>query len=124
VLRRFSAILALLAVIQVVGGHWIAMQSVAWIEMVIDYSNQSSIGVALQKTFDGQHPCDLCKAVSKGRSDEQKDAKVSLLVKYDGVLPERVADLILHTVVVDYRVIDQRCSTLRFPPPTPPPLAA
>ncbi len=40
--------------------------------MVITYSQRGSLQEAISKTFDGKHPCALCKAIQKGRADEQK----------------------------------------------------
>jgi hypothetical protein len=109
---------------QMIGGHWMALQSAAWIEMVIDYSNQSPLSLALEKTFDGTHPCKLCKTVSKGRSHEQKNEKAKLLVKFQAVLAEQSGMLMPESKSVDYPVLARYHAALRSPPPTPPPIAA
>lgn len=54
------------------GLHWLLLQSVAWIGMVVKYSQSGSIKAALVKTFDGQHPCKLCKVVQDGKKSEKK----------------------------------------------------
>jgi hypothetical protein len=43
------------------GLHWGFFQSVAWVGMVIHYSHDAPLTEALMKTFDGHHPCALCK---------------------------------------------------------------
>jgi hypothetical protein len=50
-----------------IGLHWGFLQSVAWVGMVVSYSQDATIGEALGKTFNGKHPCPLCKAIAKGK---------------------------------------------------------
>ena len=73
---RWIVIAAMLAAF---GGHWAALQTVAWAAMVYDNVKQASLGDALERTFDGQHPCPLCKTIEKGRqSEKQQDALTSI----------------------------------------------
>ena len=60
------------AIILGMGAHWAILQSVAWTGMVISYSLQSSFKEALHKTFDGKHPCPLCKQIAQGKRSEKK----------------------------------------------------
>jgi hypothetical protein len=55
-----------------IGGHWFCLQSVAWTRMIVTYSQHCSFGTAIARTFDGDHPCDLCKHISKVRETEKK----------------------------------------------------
>jgi hypothetical protein len=52
--------------------HWTLLQTVAWTGMVIRYSQHASLQQAISITFDGEHPCALCKAIQTGRAEEQK----------------------------------------------------
>jgi len=81
--RRFGQLLLVGTLILAVGGHWIVLQSVAWTSMVISYSQHASLREALQKTFDGRHPCTLCKLVTKGQTDEKKQAAQNGETKLD-----------------------------------------
>lgn len=55
------------------GLHWAVLQTLAWTGMVITYTQEtSSLRVALARTFDGAHPCNLCKFVNEGKKTEQK----------------------------------------------------
>jgi hypothetical protein len=54
------------------GVHWAALQTVAWTVMLADNLQSSSFQVAVTKTFDGQHPCCLCKAIAAGKKSEKK----------------------------------------------------
>jgi hypothetical protein len=61
------------------GGQWVAMQSIAWTTMVISYSQHCSFRQAIVRTFDGGHPCDLCKGINKARGEEKKqDSQLSV----------------------------------------------
>jgi len=54
-----------------VGGHWAVLQGVAWTQMLWDYSREASFQQALQMTFSGEAPCDLCESISEKRAEEQ-----------------------------------------------------
>jgi hypothetical protein len=55
-----------------IGLHWGLLQSVAWVGMVVNYSRSGTLGEALTRTFDGKHPCALCKTIAKGKQTEKK----------------------------------------------------
>src|SRR5207302_5152905 len=58
------------------GMHWVVLQSVAWLGMAVTYSHETCFTEALAKTFDGRHPCKLCKFVAENQKSEKKpDAK-------------------------------------------------
>ena len=40
--------------------------------MVISYAQDRPVTTAVADTFDGQHPCKLCKGIAKGKSAEKK----------------------------------------------------
>ncbi|MEQ1861406.1 MAG: hypothetical protein ABMA13_15900 [Chthoniobacteraceae bacterium] len=122
VLLRLSKTLALIAVVQILGGNWIALQSVAWVGMVIDYSKEAPLSVAIEKTFDGAHPCGLCKTVSEGRSKEQKSAKTRTLVKFEAVLARGVVIMEPASEAFEFPRLVETHSSPALAPPTPPPL--
>ncbi|EEF63288.1 hypothetical protein [Pedosphaera parvula] len=62
----------ILALLGATGSHWIVMQSVAWATMLAGNAKVESFHVALEKTFDGKHPCSLCKQIAKGKQSERK----------------------------------------------------
>lgn len=74
VVRNGSAAACLFALFLTMGGHWALLQSLAWSRMLVDYSRDSSLSSAIAKTFDGQHPCPMCKEVEKGRAEDEKQA--------------------------------------------------
>jgi len=92
--------------------------------MVIAYSqHSSSFTEALRKTFDGRHPCSICKVVEAGRCSERHQDQQKLLLKLDlfvgGLATEALYPPCLEpvdvTVFERYRVEAQA-------PPTPPPI--
>jgi hypothetical protein len=119
--RKLSKCLIVFALILATGGHWALLQSVAWVGMAIQFTHTDGFSTALQKTFDGKHPCKLCKVVEEGRKTSPQHEMVKLEIKFDffcGTDPGfRISTL-------DYPLI---CSTpaAMLPrtqaPPTPPP---
>jgi hypothetical protein len=54
------------------GLHWGLLQSVAWVSMVVSYSQEAPLKEAVVMTFDGKHPCSLCKQIAQGKRSEKK----------------------------------------------------
>jgi hypothetical protein len=54
--------------------------------MLVSYTQEASFPEAVKKTFDGEHPCNLCKAVQSGKSQEKKQEFVVSALKWDAVL--------------------------------------
>ncbi len=73
-----ARLLILAALMVSIGGQWMLLQGVAWLGMAVTYSVESgSVSSGLSKTFDGEHPCPLCKAVQKGSQEERDPAAPS-----------------------------------------------
>jgi hypothetical protein len=58
-----------------IGLHWTLLQTVAWTGMIINFSRNVSFSEALNKTFDGQHPCCMCKAIKQAQAEEKEQQK-------------------------------------------------
>jgi hypothetical protein len=72
-LARASGLFFLgLAMFSVAGGHWAVLQTVAWTQMLQDYSQNATVVEAIKKTFSGEAPCSLCKKISQSRQQEKK----------------------------------------------------
>jgi hypothetical protein len=71
-MMRIGRALALIALLNFAGAHWIVLQSVAWGSMLAKQAQHSHLAEAVQKTFDGAHPCDLCKGIFRAQSTEKK----------------------------------------------------
>jgi hypothetical protein len=75
VFRRIGLLGMALALFSIAGGHWAVVQSVAWAEMLRDYTQRTgSLTVAVEQTFDGQHPCELCRQIQAAKSQEHKQS--------------------------------------------------
>lgn len=69
------------------GGHLVVLQTIAWGTMLKSFSRSSSLEEAAKKTFDGDHPCALCKVVEKSKQQEEKKSLLKAVTKMDVALP-------------------------------------
>ena len=122
--RRLTQLIVALLLVLAVGGQWAMLQSAAWIGMAITYSQIDPLPVALKKTFDGKHPCQLCLTVSKGLAKEKSPegkiqiSKLELLFDGDAA---RVFPPVMHLL---RRPFDLSHANWADAPPTPPPIFA
>ena len=97
-LRRFGLLLVALALFSIAGGPWAVLQTVAWAGMLHDYTQRTgSFAVAVEQTFDGQHPCEFCREIAAAKVKEHKErptppgandnAKVKAMVVDAAILP-------------------------------------
>jgi hypothetical protein len=83
VFRRIEQWGVVILLVILIGGHWAILQSVAWTGMLLHYSQNATIDEAWTKTFDGKHPCRLCKAVRAGKAAEKKQEMLKLETKFE-----------------------------------------
>ena len=83
VFARCRKILVVLALVLTTGAHWAALQTVAWTTMLAANISQESFTAAVCQTFDGEHPCALCQAISTGKKAEQKTAFTAATLKLE-----------------------------------------
>ena len=122
--QRLARLLVLIAAVQILGGHWAVLQTVAWAKMLVDYSQQDSLSVAVAKTFDGEHPCQLCHTVKEGRQEEQKKQTPTTIAKLDAVLAQAVQIPPRSEAPHVFLSVAQRLREVALSPLTPPPRAA
>lgn len=60
-------------VVLFLGLQWALLQSLAWTGMILSYSRNTSLTEAVSRTFDGHHPCPLCKAIQQARAEEKQE---------------------------------------------------
>jgi hypothetical protein len=97
VFHRLGLIFTILAVFAMGGGHWAVLQGIAWTGMLIKYTQEVPVVTAVKKTFSGDAPCSMCKAIAEKRSEENHSpANISqqklgdiFLVGFEELLPER-----------------------------------
>jgi len=81
--RRLLHLSVAAMLVLAVGGHWVLLQSVAWVRMTVSFSQAAPLDKALRMTFDGEHPCALCKAVKQGKQSERESDRHMLDKKID-----------------------------------------
>jgi hypothetical protein len=106
------------------GLHWGFFQSVAWVGMVVSYSQDGSIREALGKTFDGKHPCALCKAIAKGKKSEQKSEFPVAGKKFEFSYSATVFVFSAPTHFWEASGLKESADWLNHAPPVPPPKLA
>lgn len=68
ILRKALAI----ALILLMQGPAMLVQEVAWVKMLVSYTQERGWMRGVVETFDGNHPCELCHKASEIRSGEGK----------------------------------------------------
>ncbi len=128
-LRIAGAAACFAALLVMSGGHWIALQSWAWVRMTIEFCQQDSLPVALVKSFGGRHPCALCLKVQKGWQEEQQQEQKTPWLQWER-LPEmawtfRFLDppVPLETPAPEGVFATEYFYSFSESPPTPPPRA-
>jgi hypothetical protein len=124
VFARLSKWSVVVALVLVIGGHWAALQSAAWVGMAVSFARTDTLSVSLQKTFDGQHPCKLCKIVKAGKAAEKKQDLLKLEAKLDFQLVAGSCGLFPPRPIRHFTPQSERADSLSPAPPLPPPRAA
>ena len=107
----------------VIGLHWFLLQSVAWGSMIVKFSQQECLTEAVAKTFDGDHPCGLCKHIQKAQSSEKKNDIQPAGIKTDLICATRTIVFVPRSADFDFAAFRAQFSILAHSPPTPPPRA-
>lgn len=121
VFLKFANVFVVIALVAVTGGHWALLQTVAWTNMLATNLRSSSFEVAVSKTFDGRHPCGLCKAISSGKQAEKKTELPAPLKQLEFVSARPV---FVFTPPQDFCLMGGHvfaAPLLSSPPPVPPP---
>ena len=120
-LSRLPRLAVVAALACTIGLHWAFFQSVAWLGMVVSYSQNATLTEAFQKTFDGKHPCPLCKQIAKSKKADKKSEFPQLLKKFEFLDFRTGFALALPPYLWGPRPADSCLKSLQLTPPTPPP---
>lgn len=109
-----------------IGLHTVVIQSAAWAGMLVSYSmEKGSVAQAVSDTFDGEHPCELCKLAHQAETAAADDKQTP---KVDGkVKVHLIADVAAAIIIsgppppVFATAADVRLCVLNHTPDTPPP---
>jgi hypothetical protein len=124
--HRIMTMVMALSLFMALGGPLALLQGVAWVTMVRDFSKSGSLSQAVEKTFDGQHPCPLCQKLAKARAAEERapvtvkiDKKAEVFIATSGSdLPLPVVDPMIYGPPL-FVVMPERCVA----PPVPVPIS-
>jgi hypothetical protein len=120
-LRCGGRVITIFALCCAIGLHWVALQSVAWTTMVIEHAKQQPLSLAISQTFDGNHPCSLCRAVNTGSHSEKKPDVQQSTLKIDMICAIRTVGLLPPFVPFDYKTNSFSFSEGGQSPLVPPP---
>ena len=121
VFRKVGHVLVLFALLAAIGGHWLLLQSVAWTTMLADNLRTSSLPQAVERTFDGRHPCAICKQIAKGKQAEKKSDLSVERNKFEFSYSRAVFVFSPPTHFWQARAFDAAATLLTHAPPVPPP---
>ena len=100
---------------------------VGWVSMAGEFARTTTISEALDKTFDGQHPCALCLAVqhrglpSDEHLPEKPRIKADLKPLVISLWEAPVIQILSTSGIATWPGIHVPSSGLKAPPPVPPP---
>jgi hypothetical protein len=117
---RFATVLVLVFSL---GLHWAVLRTVAWTGMLLTYSRDGSWKEAVAKTFDGKHPCAVCKVIDKGRGQDQnqKQPQAKPGSKLDPGLVWQAASFRFDRARALNSAVDSRAPSRTDEPPKPRP---
>ena len=129
--KRILAFLMLVSLIGSSGGLIFGIQFFAWTKMTQKFLKKDSAQVALKKTFDGKHPCQICKHLQSKkliriseRSSPVNFKNTKILISSGlttfGVITEFQIKSFFHSQVVFYP-LQVQIQSLHSKPLTPPP---
>ena len=118
---RWPKILIALALASSIGLHWTFLQALAWAGMIVTYSQEEPLGKAVVKTFDGEHPCKLCKQIAKSQQNEEKSDLKFELKKWEFPYAPIAFIFSAPSFFWEPRSPDDRADLLTHSPPVPPP---
>lgn len=107
-----------------IGLHWGFLQPIAWTTMLVGNLSKSSLPEALQRTFDGKHPCALCKAIAEGKKAERKSHAILALKKFEGMSQAAATVIPPPAAFPPIESAHAVLETVPRTPPTPPPRTA
>src|SRR5579862_8138180 len=111
----------IVAVLSATGTHWLAFQSVAWTTMLAEHLQTSSFTQALRCTFDGKHPCCLCKEIAKDKQSEKKSDVQFELKKLDLSLTDFEIAFCPPSAFYELHAANDSAASLTRAPSVPPP---
>lgn len=121
VFKRIGNLVLILALVAATGAHWAVLQSIAWTTMLASNLQHSSLADAVERTFDGKHPCCLCKQIAAGKRSEKKSDCSFEIKKLEFVKAAGQPAFSAPAGSFQWTTRANFCESLGWEPPTPPP---
>jgi hypothetical protein len=121
---RVGKLFLILALVASLGAHWVALQTVAWTTMLAENFHSDTFQHAVEKTFDGRHPCCLCKAIAAAKQSEKKSEIAAMSLKLEFPPAPDGPSLFAPTQFRFLPQADAFFDSWTNPPLTPPPRAS
>jgi hypothetical protein len=124
--KKIGSLLSLIALFGIVGTHWIIILFFAYGKMISQYASSYGVEHGVAMTFDGKHPCSICKKVSKEQFKEAKKMawskslkkappmitpSLSIIVERNNLLLQTLYQIKENPIILSYSPIN--------PPPKP-----
>jgi hypothetical protein len=119
--RSAVKFVTVLVLVLSLGLHWSLLQTIAWTTMLANNLRTHSVAEAMSDTFDGKHPCCLCKAIAAGKKTEKKSEAVSPTLKLEFPPVAKKVFLIPPAQFEVLPMADVFAESLFQKPPVPPP---
>ena len=124
VVAKSGRLLLVLALLVSIGGHWALLQSVAWTQMLVERSQKGSLMEAVKTTFDGAHPCELCKRIANNHDEEPAPAQSLVKAKLDFIFAPQTTRLFLQAAAFEWPQTETSAQPRAEQPSLPPPRVA
>lgn len=122
--RRIGRVVVIVALCLSIGSYWALLQSVAWAGMLVENSRHFSLSEAVARTFDGEHPCDLCKRVQQSKKESEPKQNAPAAKKFDLRVVTSGCVLFPPCDFEVQRAGSERAQARIDAPPSPPPRGA
>jgi len=124
-MRRLTLCVVFAAFTFSCSGQWYALQCVAWVNMLIDYSQMVPFPKAVEMTFSGEYPCPICKAIAEKKQAEKEKVLAIGKDKQKFVTAEAASTRpVFPSPAPDYAALRQYLAAWSEAPPIPPPRSA
>lgn len=119
-LSKLGKVVVIFSLVAALSAHWALLQTIAWTSMLANNLGTSSFRDAVVRTFDGYHPCPLCRAIAAAKKSEQKNQVAFGQQKLD--FPPVEGSLVLIAPSrVEISSPNTFAASVLQKPPTPPP---
>ena len=124
--KNWGMLLLILSVFGSAGGHLMALQSVAWASMLWNNVQHDRPLAAVQKTFDGHHPCGRCHEIAADQAERSSIPAQEVERRYDPCDLPQIANAVREWVVGEVRWPSRysALASVTSLPATPPPRRA